>query len=364
MKLLDFGLAKRSHAPGGSTPQTRASVFVGTPEYMAPEQAMGKAVGPYTDLYACGIVAFEMLTGRLPFERGSALEIAMSQVQDPAPAPSSYVEGLSPLFEELILELLEKAPERRPASAEQVRARLREILEELDAPQGRARAPAKPRSEATTDKVHRPRRGLWIALGAAVVLAAGGGLWIAAGTGATEPPPTAASTDPQPAGPARQPEPVEKKAPDEPRVAATAPAAPDSVEEPPKQPEPATPADQAVAVRPVTPGAAEASKAQGEPERRRRAAARQARTRKNPPAAKRAAVEAQKDGELQIVVAGWADVRIDGKAYGRAPGVNRVSLPPGPHVLELDNPYRAPYRRTIVIEPGKTLVHEARLTAR
>ena len=80
VKVLDFGLAKQGTTPNGPTPQTRASMIVGTPEYMAPEQACGQPVSPRTDLYEVGIILFEMLTGRLPFRGDSPMHVAIQQV--------------------------------------------------------------------------------------------------------------------------------------------------------------------------------------------------------------------------------------------------------------------------------------------
>jgi serine/threonine-protein kinase len=130
VKVLDFGLAKRSEVPHGSTPQTRASLIVGTPEYMAPEQASGHAVGPHTDLYAVGVIAFEMLTRKLPFEGPTGMAIAIQHVQSPPPAPSTYVD-LHPALDALVLRLLAKPPSQRPASAEAVRRELKTIARQL-----------------------------------------------------------------------------------------------------------------------------------------------------------------------------------------------------------------------------------------
>ncbi|EPX62762.1 hypothetical protein D187_008950 [Cystobacter fuscus DSM 2262] len=120
MKVLDFGLAKQAAAPHSATPQTRASMIVGTPDYMAPEQACGQEVSPRTDLYAVGIILFEMLTGRLPFQAATPMQVAIHQVQTPPPAPSSFVQGLPPELDMLVLRLLAKKPEQRPTSAEEV----------------------------------------------------------------------------------------------------------------------------------------------------------------------------------------------------------------------------------------------------
>jgi eukaryotic-like serine/threonine-protein kinase len=125
VKLLDFGLAKQSAHPGGATPQTRASVMVGTPEYMAPEQAMGQAVDARTDLYAVGAIAFEMLTGRLPFEAPTPFEIVTKHLREPPPHPSSLEQSVPAALNDLVVSLLAKEPQRRPGTAQLVR---REVL--------------------------------------------------------------------------------------------------------------------------------------------------------------------------------------------------------------------------------------------
>jgi serine/threonine-protein kinase len=131
VKVLDFGLAKKGTTPNSATPQTRASMIVGTPEYMAPEQACGQAVSPRTDLYAAGIIMFEMLTGRLPFRGDSPMHVAIMQVQNAPPAPSSFVDGLPPELDALILRMLAKDPDQRPVSADQVARELKGIAKML-----------------------------------------------------------------------------------------------------------------------------------------------------------------------------------------------------------------------------------------
>ncbi|ATB41718.1 hypothetical protein CYFUS_007188 [Cystobacter fuscus] len=144
MKVLDFGLAKQAAAPHSATPQTRASMIVGTPDYMAPEQACGQEVSPRTDLYAVGIILFEMLTGRLPFQAATPMQVAIHQVQTPPPAPSSLVEGLPPELDMLVLRLLAKKPEQRPASADEVARELKFISRTLATESTRVTTP--PRS--------------------------------------------------------------------------------------------------------------------------------------------------------------------------------------------------------------------------
>ncbi len=133
VKLLDFGLAKMG-LPAGRTAQTRTDMVVGTPEYMAPEQARGQPVGPMTDLYALGVVAFEMVTGRLPFTGSSPVDLLMKHVDARPPRPSEFVSELPAALDAFILQMLTKDPEARPGSAEQLRRQLLRLREALHTP--------------------------------------------------------------------------------------------------------------------------------------------------------------------------------------------------------------------------------------
>lgn len=127
VKVLDFGLAKRT--PATDSVASNSEIFVGTPHYMAPEQALNEAVGPQTDLYAVGVIAFEMLTRRRPFPGRSNLELVAHHLKSPPPRPSFYVE-LPARLDDFVLGLLAKDPQQRPASARQAAQELREILQE------------------------------------------------------------------------------------------------------------------------------------------------------------------------------------------------------------------------------------------
>ncbi len=150
VKVLDFGLAKRSEVPNGTSPQTRASMIVGTPEYMAPEQATGQAVGPHTDLYSVGVIAFEMLTRRLPFEGASAMAIAIQHVQAKPPAPSTFVD-LHPDLDALVLRLLAKTAAQRFSSADAVRRELKAISRQLA--DGATRLEPAPKGEQPSEEI-------------------------------------------------------------------------------------------------------------------------------------------------------------------------------------------------------------------
>ncbi len=155
LKLLDFGLAKQAALPGASTPQTRLASIVGTPDYMAPEQARGDPVGPFTDLYSFGCVAFQMLTGRLPFQGESAMVVLLEHQERPPPRPSSINPSLPPSVDKLLLELLAKSPSARPASADEV---LLSIARWRDGPARRGSPPVEPmRAASTSETADRTR---------------------------------------------------------------------------------------------------------------------------------------------------------------------------------------------------------------
>jgi serine/threonine-protein kinase len=134
VKLLDFGLAKQSPvtlADVQEGPLAKASLVAGTPEYIAPEQARGLAAGPRTDLYCVGVMMFEMLSGTLPFKAESVIEMLKKHVYEPAPKLSERVSNLPEALVDLVTQLLEKDPEKRPGSAELVRQTAQRITRQM-----------------------------------------------------------------------------------------------------------------------------------------------------------------------------------------------------------------------------------------
>jgi len=110
VKLLDFGIAKLRDAPAGG--QTAAGMIVGTPEYMAPEQCDNRAVDARTDVYALGVMAYQMLAGVLPFS-GSIAQLLVAHLQE-TPRPPRSVNGLlPPALDDAILKAMRKRPEDR-----------------------------------------------------------------------------------------------------------------------------------------------------------------------------------------------------------------------------------------------------------
>ncbi len=123
--LTDFGIARAlSDEPGGA----RTQGVVGTPLYMAPEQLSGTPVDGRADVYALGLMLFEMLTGALPFAGGTPLAAALARLTQPPPDPRKLRPGLPAPLAELVLECLATAPELRPAGAAVVAERLRAWL--------------------------------------------------------------------------------------------------------------------------------------------------------------------------------------------------------------------------------------------
>jgi serine/threonine protein kinase len=360
IKVLDFGLAKRSSAPDGTTPQTRSDLVIGTPQYMSPEQALCEAVSPQTDLYAVGVIAFELLTGQRPFTGRSHMEVVAHHIRSAPPAPSSLVPQ-APELDALVLRLLAKEPRQRPASASQVAAELRVLLRnpsprtssssllgmnpaEVVSPQDRTATlspvPESPHRLARTPSPRSPWR--WAAL-------AGGGLAIASGLGlilhsrVPELPPrevTASRSVPEASTPSSS---LEDK----------------PLAESPPAPVSAAPASTSVPVETPRPRPVAATGT-------RKAAARSSAPSVVPLEIARAPVvapmppppEPAATGLLHLSVKGaWADVVVDGQRLGRVPPQNKYPLTAGEHELELRNPNLAVYRQRILIPPHGVLPH-------
>jgi len=117
--VMDFGLARgASRAP--DLHSTDGPMMAGTLAYMAPEQLEGTTIGEATDIYALGIVMFEMLTGELPFKGEPALSAAWKRVSEPAPSVGALAPGVGSWLQRLVAACLERDPARRPGSAQEI----------------------------------------------------------------------------------------------------------------------------------------------------------------------------------------------------------------------------------------------------
>ncbi len=129
IKVIDFGLARTADRAGGSVRPTNPGTLLGTPAFMAPEQVVGTKVTPATDLYALGGIAYQLLTGHLPHEGPSAIEVLSAKMaNDPLP-PRHWLPSLDEDIDGWIMSLLARDPDQRPQVAEDARRALRRIGE-------------------------------------------------------------------------------------------------------------------------------------------------------------------------------------------------------------------------------------------
>jgi ligand-binding sensor domain-containing protein/tRNA A-37 threonylcarbamoyl transferase component Bud32 len=216
--LTDFGIAKLLE----SSPQfTGTGALIGTPDYMSPEQAQGLKVDQRTDIYSLGIILYEMVTGRVPFEAETPLAVILKHLNDPLPLPTSIKPDLSPAIERVLLKALAKAPDDRFASVAELHEAWKKALAEVTTlhapppaetiplvgpvpPPGPA-AVAPPHAAAPLPPAPAPparRRLPWgwiVAVGVVLVLAVCGGLvllqivprFLASGLGEPSPSPAA-----------------------------------------------------------------------------------------------------------------------------------------------------------------------------
>jgi serine/threonine-protein kinase len=159
-KVMDFGIA---HMATAETSMTQTGMMIGTPRYIAPEQAMGHKVGPSADLYALGVILFEMLTGHAPFEADSVMSLAYAHIHEPPPrleVPDASPELLAS-WREVLAALLAKSPAARPASAAEVALWLGRLEALAERAAGLARNPLHkplPGRDPTLSGLTAPRR--------------------------------------------------------------------------------------------------------------------------------------------------------------------------------------------------------------
>ncbi len=137
VKLVDFGLV-RAIAEAGIT---ATSVILGTASYLSPEQVVGGPIGPRSDVYSAGVMAFELLTGTTPFRGDTALTVAHQRLDRDVPAPSSVIDGVPTQFDAFIARATTRDPQERFPDASAMAAELEAIAEELDLPAFRVPAP-------------------------------------------------------------------------------------------------------------------------------------------------------------------------------------------------------------------------------
>jgi serine/threonine-protein kinase len=132
VKLADFGIAKAAE----QSDITKVGSVLGTAAYLAPEQARGEPAGPGSDMYALGVVAYQLLAGRLPYEAASLTDLARLQDSGPPPRLDEVTTGVSPALAAAVARALHRDPDQRYADAGEMETALRDSL--------RGRAPAAP----------------------------------------------------------------------------------------------------------------------------------------------------------------------------------------------------------------------------
>ncbi len=172
--VTDFGIAR-----AGVSEITQTGSVMGTPHYLSPEQAQGFEVTSVSDLYSIGVILYEALTGRVPFEGESAVAVAMKQVSQTPQRPSSINPKVSPALDAVVMRALEKDPGQRFQSADAFIAALDTAIKQPSEGGGTAAFAALPPVVATPeengadeeeDRQRRNRRLLWIGLAIAAIL--------------------------------------------------------------------------------------------------------------------------------------------------------------------------------------------------
>jgi serine/threonine-protein kinase len=182
--VTDFGIAR-----AGASEITQAGSVMGTPHYLSPEQAQGQEVTAVSDLYSIGVMLYEALSGRAPFEAESAVAIAMKQVSHTPQRPSSIAAAVSPALDAVTMRALEKDPGQRFQSADAFIAALDAALRDPGAPGGGTAAfaplpppvaaPEEAEARDEAEEEERRRRRFWLILAvAAVLIGALLGFWL------------------------------------------------------------------------------------------------------------------------------------------------------------------------------------------
>ncbi|MGF7123882.1 Stk1 family PASTA domain-containing Ser/Thr kinase [Rhodococcus sp. BE178] len=137
VKIADFGLVRAIAASN----TTSRSVILGTAAYMSPEQVTTGTADARSDVYAAGVLMFEMLTGTTPFTGDTSLSIAYQRIDNDVPEPGSVIDGVPAEFDDLVVRATERDPEERFADAGAMAAELRSVCTQLQLPSYRVPAP-------------------------------------------------------------------------------------------------------------------------------------------------------------------------------------------------------------------------------
>jgi eukaryotic-like serine/threonine-protein kinase len=131
VKVTDFGMA----ASVSTFPAIQTNTVLRSVHYMSPEVAEGKTARPTSDVYSLGVMMYEMLTGTVPFDGDTAIAVALRHAKDPPPSPRSLNSGIPKVVEAIVLKALQKLPEERYRTMQEMIQALRAVRQQLDAPQ-------------------------------------------------------------------------------------------------------------------------------------------------------------------------------------------------------------------------------------
>jgi serine/threonine protein kinase len=187
--LSDFGIAKILEMKEEFT-LTGSGTGIGTPEYMAPEQGMGREVDARTDIYSLGIVLYELVTGRKPYTADTPMAVVLKHMTDPLPRPRQYIADLPDIVERVLLKALAKDPQDRYSKISE----FADALENAD--QSRKTANTQPNTPTSSTNLtqllqKKNLNRLWLTFGVVGIVFTGVLIgWLARGDKTTEVPPT------------------------------------------------------------------------------------------------------------------------------------------------------------------------------
>jgi tRNA A-37 threonylcarbamoyl transferase component Bud32 len=198
VKIADYGVARAYKRAAPREAITATGTTIGTPAYMAPEQALGRELTPAADLYSLGLIAWEMLAGRVPFDEADApVAVLYRQVHEPVPSVQSVAPNVDPRLAAWLSQMLEKEPSDRFASADVAWDALEDVVLDLLGPRWRRQArlvdshsgaSARPLTPAAFEEPRGSDRGkpVWrrrMAIAGSVVALAGGAIGAAIAAG-------------------------------------------------------------------------------------------------------------------------------------------------------------------------------------
>ncbi len=391
VRLMDFGIAKQMGASATSSTATMTGLILGTPEYMSPEQARGEPLDARSDIYALGIVIYEMFTGHVPFHGDTPVATLLKQVQDPPPLDPEHAPGIPRPLVPVLKKALAKNADQRYAGAKELIEDLRvaraaslaraitavspptqpqppvpapeppkpvarEELPPIAAPSPRPprppAAPESPRPWAPRTREVRPARPwiLPVAVGLllAAALATGAALVVVSLFPSASPQPSAepAPTALPPPSVAQSPDVVPSPSSAPVATSASPPASATAFELPPTtaprpSPPPATSPRPTLAIRDEVRRSAGPTPRPSAPDPEVAA-----------PVAISPPTTLAANGSLQVIVRPWAEVSVDGRDVGTTP-FRPLSLAPGSHSVVLTHPQYKPLHKKVTIQPDR-----------